>query len=98
MKKYYYNDFLIRRSDNNYTYATGCIVDKKFKVYGCHSNYKLAVKRFNETKADLERVYKSWENVSEEDKNFFGEEECIRNAKKYKYMFNNLMVVKLETK
>ena len=54
--------------------------------------------RFNEVKTELERVYKSWENASEEDKDFFGKEECVRNAKKYKYIYDNLMVVKLETK
>ena len=98
MKKYYFGNFLVRKSNNEYTHAVACIVNEKLKVYGCHSNYQLAIKRFNETKADLERVYKSWENVSEEDKKIFTPEECERNAKKYKYIFDNLMLIKLEVK
>lgn len=98
MKKYYYNDFLIRKSDNVYTYAVGCIINNKFKVYGCHRNLELATERFNATKTMLEKNYKSWLNVPEEDKKWFTEEVCEQHAKSLKFQFDNLMIVKLELK
>ena len=96
MNKYYYKDFLVRKSDNLYTFAVGCVINGKLKVYGCHSNLELAEKKFNETKILLEKNYKSWLNIPEEDKKYFSEEECERRAKSIKFQFDNLMIIKLE--
>ena len=96
MNKYYYNDFLVRKSDNLYTFAVGCVNNGKLKVYGCHRNLELAEKKFNETKILLEKNYKSWLNISEENKKYFSEEECERRAKSIKFQFDNLMIIKLE--
>lgn len=98
MKKYYYNNFLVRKSDNDYAYAVGCIVGNNLKLFGCHRNLDLATKRFNETKKDLERCYKSWENVPEEDMKYFSVADCERNFKASKYLFDNLMIIKLEVR
>lgn len=96
MKKYYYNSFLIRKSDNEYAYAVGCVIGNKFKVYGCHRNYELAVKRFIETKHMLEKNFNSW--GTKDAIEYFGKEFCDKKFNNIKFQFDNLMLVKLEVK
>ena len=44
MKKYYYKDYLIRKSNRDYSYAVCSVneADKKVLVYSCHSSLELA--------------------------------------------------------
>ena len=94
MKKYYYNNFLICKSKNEYAYAVGCVIDNKFKVFGCYRNYNLATKRFIETKRMLEKNYKLWSSPVAIA--CFGNDACDKIFYNIKFQFDNLMLIKLE--
>lgn len=96
MKKYYFNNILIRKSNNDYAYAVGCIIGDKFKVFGCHRNLALAKTRFIETKRALERNYKSW--ATPDAIAYFGDTVCAKKFNSIKFQFDNLMIIKLEVK
>ena len=65
MKKYYYNDYLIRKSNNDYSFAVCSFDESKnsIKVYSCHSSLKLARKKLIREATRMEQALQSWKYV-----------------------------------
>lgn len=102
MKKYYYNDYLIRTSKRDYSYAVCSVneVDKKVIVYSCSSTLELARVNLKRESERIAYALQSWKKVLDLPEGWGST--SIEIAKKYyertKKNLDNLKIVKIEAR
>lgn len=102
MKKYYYNDFLIRKSNNDYSFAF-CSFDeskKSIKVYSCHGSLELARIDFKREATRLDQALQSWKKVLDapEEWSATSIEEARAFYTRIKRDLDTLSIIKLEAR
>lgn len=103
MKKYYYNDYLIRTSNRDYSYAVCSVneADKKVIVYSCHSSLELAKVSLKRESERIGYALQSWKKVLDAPEEWLSIA-SIEVAKAYyditKKNLDNLRIVKIEAR
>lgn len=103
MKKYYYNDYLIRRSKRDYSYAVCSVneADKKVIVYSCHSSLELAKVSLKRESERISYALQSWKRVLDAPKVWLtmGSLEAAKaHYEIAKKNLDNLKIVKIEAR
>ena len=103
MKKYYYNDYLIRKSKRDYSYAVCSVneADKKVIVYSCHSSLELAKVSLKRESERIDYALQSWKKMLDAPEEWLSIG-SIEVAKAYyestKKNLDNLRIVKIEAR